>query len=109
MGCSSESAWLFTETSLRKMPVMKTEAVTAYCTSCRRRTRFVPVRHNHLKHLLWTVFTGGLWLIGWAICLLGGALRPLRCAECGWHNPEFRLPLDAAGSNPPTGRSPKPE
>jgi len=59
--------------------------------------KFSPATVNHTFHFLWSLITGGLWLIGWIAHCLGRALRPLRCADCGWHNPEFRMHADESG------------
>jgi hypothetical protein len=44
---------------------------------------------NHLRHLVFTVVTGGLWAVGWILLSIGKLMRPWRCESCGWHKPEF--------------------
>ena len=69
------------------------EGIVAHCTSCRRESVFVRRRIRHLFHLVATILSGGIWLIGWFAICMNAALRPWRCKNCGWHKPEFRTPL----------------
>jgi hypothetical protein len=71
----------------------KRTSIQAWCARCRRETLFTPARVNHWKHFFSSLVTCGLWLPIWALHFLGQAMRPLRCRECGWHNPEFRAPF----------------
>ncbi len=54
---------------------------SCYCTHCRTMVLATGRRANHLLHLILTLVTGGLWILGWAII----ALIPvsLRCRQCG--------------------------
>jgi hypothetical protein len=72
------------------------DGIVAYCASCRCERVFVRRRVNHLLHLLATVLSLGLWLVVWLGISFEGALRPWRCKICGWHKPEFRVPLQEA-------------
>jgi hypothetical protein len=56
------------------------------------------VRHQiqHTIHLFATLLSIGLWLIPWLAICIEGAIRPWRCEACGWHKPEFRVPLKEA-------------
>jgi hypothetical protein len=72
------------------------EEIVAHCSSCRCDRLFVKQRTRHLRHILAIVLTGGLWLIPWIAICIESAIRPWRCEACGWHKPEFRLPLKEA-------------
>ncbi|HEX4084319.1 MAG TPA: hypothetical protein VHY22_05370 [Chthoniobacteraceae bacterium] len=67
---------------------------TAYCSWCKCERDFVKSRVHNSRHLIATILTGGLWLAGWLAVCIDTALRPWRCHVCGWHKPEFRVPLN---------------
>ncbi len=52
-----------------------------YCARCRAMVLASGRRANHLLHLILTLVTGGLWILGWAIVALIPV--PLRCRQCG--------------------------
>jgi hypothetical protein len=72
------------------------KGIVAHCSLCRCDRLFVKQRTRHLRHLLATALTGGLWLVPWIAICIEGAIRPWRCEACGWHKPEFRIPLKDA-------------
>jgi len=69
------------------------DLTNAHCARCRATTRFRRRAVRHRAHALKTVLSLGLWLPLWMGDLLSSALRPWRCAECGWHKPEFTAGL----------------
>jgi hypothetical protein len=69
---------------------------TAHCSSCDSQQSFKRRRIRHALHLLGAILTAGLWSIGWIAISIETALRPWRCRMCGWHKPEFRMPLKEA-------------
>jgi hypothetical protein len=68
--------------------------ISAHCACCKCQRDFVRHFPRHCVHLLFSIFTGGLWLFGWLVLCVECALRPWRCGTCGWHKPEFRRPLE---------------
>ena len=66
---------------------------TAHCTWCQCERQFVRSRVRNGRHFIASLLTLGLWLIGWLAVYIETALRPWRCAACGWHKPEFRVSL----------------
>ena len=51
------------------------------CRRCRRTTLHQAEPTNHVLHLVLTIFTGGLWLLGWFVA---AAIPPVyRCSQCG--------------------------
>jgi type VI protein secretion system component VasK len=57
---------------------------------------FVTPQTRHVRHVLATLLTGGVWLFVWLAVCIERSMRPWRCKECGWHKPEFRVPLREA-------------
>jgi len=64
--------------------------MVAYCAHCRSLERFIPTKVANHRYLIFSLLTGGVWLIPWLTAVIGKAMRPLRCKVCGWHKPEFR-------------------
>lgn len=63
---------------------MATEQTARLCSSCREQRLHIRQGVNHLLHLLLTLVTGGLWIVGWLIAL---GLKPgWRCSQCGTMN-----------------------
>jgi hypothetical protein len=65
----------------------------AYCARCRDYRLFIPKKITHGRYLVFSLLTGGIGLLVWLTAIIGKAMRPFRCKACGWHKPEFRLPL----------------
>ncbi len=72
------------------------EGIFAHCTSCGCDRLFVRHGVRHQVHFFATLLSLGLWLIPWLAICIEGASRPWRCEACGWHKPEFRVPLQEA-------------
>jgi len=88
-GASGESQRAETVTPTR-------DGIVAHCAACRCERVFHLHRIRHRMHLLWTVLTGGIWLLPWLAFCIETTLRPWRCTVCGWHKPEFRVPIREA-------------
>jgi len=69
---------------------------SAHCTRCGCERSFIKCRTRHLLHFLATLLTAGVWLIVWVTISIERAMRPWRCEKCGWHKPEFSVPLREA-------------
>src|SRR4051812_40170603 len=54
-----------------------------FCRRCGFEREFTKRTMNHLFHLAATVFTFGLWGIGWAALTYAERKRPWRCCTCG--------------------------
>jgi len=70
--------------------------IVAHCASCGCERAFLRHRVRHPLHFFATLLSVGLWLVPWLAICFGGVLRPWRCKNCGWHKPEFRVPLEDA-------------
>lgn len=53
-----------------------------YCAHCRKNVMATGTTPNHILHFLITVFTCGLWAIGW-ILIAAGKIGGYRCVNCG--------------------------
>ncbi len=76
-----------------KTEKVEREKIAGYCSACKCESVFERHQTRHKLHFVFTVLTGGLWLIPWLAVCIEGALRPWRCDVCGWHKPEFRRSL----------------
>jgi hypothetical protein len=74
----------------------KREGILAHCTFCGCERVFLRHHVRHARHFFGTILSLGLWLVPWLAICIEGALRPWRCEACGWHKPEFRVPLHEA-------------
>lgn len=61
------------------MPIVFT---TRYCQYCKRQTQYERQGANHILHLILTVLTGGLWLLGWIAIAILSRFRPRYCCNC---------------------------
>ena len=68
---------------------MKKDKTKAYCRCCRHEQIFVRVKTHHRLHLIFSILTLGLWLVGWLATSIMQRLRPWRCEHCSWPRPEF--------------------
>ena len=55
---------------------------TSFCKNCGEQ-RFERVRTKHVRHLVFTFLSFGLWVIGWFTRTLWNQIRRWRCTECG--------------------------
>jgi len=62
---------------------MATERSTTFCHNCNTQRMFIRDGPNHILHLIITILTGGLWLVGWLISVLPSRSNPYRCTRCG--------------------------
>lgn len=53
----------------------------AYCKACKSQTPHEVTGPNHMRHLLVTVFTAGLWFPVWLFRAL--TVKNKNCRECG--------------------------
>lgn len=52
------------------------------CRVCQRKVLGLRRRPNHVLHLLLSLGTGGLWLLGWMVITLNSEDEPWRCTSC---------------------------
>lgn len=71
-------------TSSRNVPAQAMDQ-TGYCNHCQRKVTFHIEPVNHLKQLLFSIFTLGLWLPIW---LLVALVKTRICDVCGKALPE---------------------
>jgi len=84
------------KTALKMRQMTQQDELIAHCASCRCERIFERPKTRHLRHLMSTLLTGGLWSFVWLAVSIERALRPWRCEQCGWHKPEFRTSLQEA-------------
>ncbi|MGE0479962.1 MAG: hypothetical protein AB7Q17_05765 [Phycisphaerae bacterium] len=73
--------------------------VRLYCPRCGGPRLCFAVRWGrgrHAAHLALTVFTLGVWGVGWIACALYDRVRPYRCNECARRIPRGRTALRIA-------------
>lgn len=68
-----------------------------WCNECQKNTGHIQQRMNHVLHLLGTIVTGGLWIIGWIASAVAWRRRPWLCMGCGYRytTPSMRSMRDA--------------
>ena len=54
-----------------------------WCPNCERNVLAVKDAPNHVLHLLLSVITFGVWIVGWAAASLASDWRGWRCSDCG--------------------------
>ena len=54
-----------------------------WCNRCQRNLGHLRATMNHWPHLLGTIVTGGLWLIGWLLTGVFVREEPWFCMSCG--------------------------
>ena len=53
-----------------------------FCAHCAKQTMAIGNKPNHLLHLALSVVTVGVWVIVWALVLVG-SIGGYRCTQCG--------------------------
>lgn len=62
---------------------MGNEIEFIWCNRCQRNTGHTRANMNHAPHLLATLLTGGVWIIGWLLFGLFLKDKPWYCLGCG--------------------------
>ena len=62
------------------MPIKQT---SRYCKTCQRRTLHQATSFSSLAGIALSLLTLGAFLPIWVLLMLGDAIRPWRCQQCG--------------------------
>jgi len=62
---------------------MSFQETSKFCKYCNRQVLARKKGINHILHLLLTIFTSGIWIIAWILCVAENNNDNWRCGICG--------------------------